>query len=236
MIYVKQFGLKRSGTNAARWLLEQNFRDVRVLADVMGWKHGPPRLSPTWNPSEWYPEHAKPIVMPLPAGMIADVKRQAAAGEIRFHLIVKNPYAWIVSSLRWKGIRIEAATEAIVRARAKHWIKRGYEYLDFAEAAEAAGVPCVLSDSGSLFERIEVIGRELRLERARTVWVRPPRVFRPTGDLRAGDAMMHKKPYDDSYYRDARYMDEIPDATLAWINEELNHHVVGWLGYRITER
>lgn len=39
MVFMKQFGVKRSGTNYIRALLMRNF-DVTVLVNILGWKHG----------------------------------------------------------------------------------------------------------------------------------------------------------------------------------------------------
>ena len=43
-LWVKQYGLERSGTNYAKALLEMSCPDVRVLATVLGSKHYPPDL------------------------------------------------------------------------------------------------------------------------------------------------------------------------------------------------
>ena len=44
VLWVKQFGLERSGTNYVKALLEMSSPDVRVLATVLGSKHAPPDL------------------------------------------------------------------------------------------------------------------------------------------------------------------------------------------------
>lgn len=39
MTVVQQYGLPRSGTNLAKWILEKNY-DIEVLTNQHGWKHG----------------------------------------------------------------------------------------------------------------------------------------------------------------------------------------------------
>lgn len=39
MIYFKQYGLQRTGTNYLRCLIEDNFLDTHVFMSILGWKH-----------------------------------------------------------------------------------------------------------------------------------------------------------------------------------------------------
>ena len=54
MKVIKQYGLRRCGTNYLRWLVEHNFKDVIFLENQGGWKHGPVQtkldlMGTTWN-------------------------------------------------------------------------------------------------------------------------------------------------------------------------------------------
>lgn len=231
MIFIKQYGLKRSGTNAARWILEENFSGVRVIADVLGWKHGAPRLTPSWNPRDWYPEHSTPRADPLTPGLLIALRTAVEAGDIRYHLLVKDPRAWLVSAARWRSGNVDLTSEPSVRRALDLWMRRGREFIAFHAEAEAAGTPCVLTRCEDLMADLPRIAAVLRLKRSAPTWRKPTMTFKPTGDLREGVAMMEGRLYDEGYYAERRYLSRIPVPTERWIRDALDEDLVRSLGY-----
>ena len=55
MRYIKQYGIQRSCTNYVKLLIEENFRQVHVLASTLGWKHGPHPEKVDWSGGDWEP-------------------------------------------------------------------------------------------------------------------------------------------------------------------------------------
>ncbi len=75
---MKIHGLQRSGTNYLTHLINKNFKNVEVLVNRGGWKHGPYSL-----------------------------KNILGEEELDVIIIVKNPYAWLVSVYEyWKSNNI----------------------------------------------------------------------------------------------------------------------------------
>ena len=70
---IKIYGLQRSGTNWLGFLIQENFKDVRVLVNEGGWKHG------------YY-------IIPW------SLKK-----EVDIISIIKNPYSWLVSVYNYWG-------------------------------------------------------------------------------------------------------------------------------------
>ena len=65
--YIKIHGLQRSGTNYVSHLINENFENTKVLVNTGGWKHG---------------FYMAPWVL---------------GKEVHVVVVVKNPYAWLVS-------------------------------------------------------------------------------------------------------------------------------------------
>jgi len=78
-VYFKQWGLQRSGTNYLKWLLDYNFRGVKVLANQGGWKHSVPS-----NQSQF---RAPSMYSAAPAGI-----------EIQANFVMfREPSQWLLS-------------------------------------------------------------------------------------------------------------------------------------------
>lgn len=104
MIYVKQYGMKRSGTNYTRWLVQNNFVDVQPLSEILGWKHGPHPNDVDWTGSSWTdPSHTQEENerQALVAMVTDDLREAVASNNIRYTITTKNPYAWWCSYVRF---------------------------------------------------------------------------------------------------------------------------------------
>ena len=135
MIWLKQWGLKRSGTNYCRWLIEENFREARVLGSIGGWKHGPPgplvRDKAIWWRGR--PPRRRPSVL----ARLDEIMTAQSSGEIRHLLCIRHPGSWICSFFRFelqatKG-SIQAAKAAAIVAQIKAWNNRTKRFIEFAE-------------------------------------------------------------------------------------------------------
>jgi hypothetical protein len=146
VVFLKQFGERRTGTNYLRQLLSENFTNVVVLMHVLGDKHSAPgRLSPpdTVSPQaafqwvreltlsscakstiagdEGQEEYLRSIAVPL-----MDAARREDLG---FVLSVKDPYAWgasLCKFFQWLPRGLPRATPAAssVGPRLPTWIRQ----------------------------------------------------------------------------------------------------------------
>ena len=105
---VKVFGLERSGTNYFEWLLKANCPRIRVITNQLGWKHAAP---------------IPPLIKVLTSGASSlssseqmqlyshrsfqdqqfkqEVESLLAANKLRIAAVVKNPYNWYASIVRY---------------------------------------------------------------------------------------------------------------------------------------
>ncbi len=115
MLYFKQYGCKRTGTNYLRALLERNFSDIIVLMHTLGGKHEQPvDLIKFLND---YPDdpvgfvamatqaHPAESTRPFDAEQIEFIRNNAVGiadavlnNRIHYLVAIKNPYSWINSN------------------------------------------------------------------------------------------------------------------------------------------
>lgn len=184
MKYLKQWGLKRSGTNYARWMIEANVPGVRVLADVGGWKHAPP-AAPTWDEADWYPE-GRPGETPQVLEQLPQIKAAWESGGVGHLLCVRRPMAWIAGYHRYVGQR---PTLSSIGEACSRWNLRARKFLNFRSQHPEAMIV--------LYERFvedpQLVLAELcglfGLETPESVTI-PPRRLRNRGDYEYGDGML----------------------------------------------
>jgi hypothetical protein len=237
LTYVKVWGRKRSGTNLARYLLEQNFRRVRVLADVLGWKHARPTLVASWDVRDWYPEASGLGRSPLSDDELEDVRLAHEAGEIAHLMMIKEPYAWLVSSLRWRGPGLSAADPKLIRARLKNWMSFARAAVEFEDLCEKIGRKALVVKCETIAQSLWLVGEYFGLERSRFDMNLPSRKLKPTGDLRSGDAMMSAEPYDPDYYSQFRYMQHYSTKQVLFVGSvlaDMDPQIMERLGYRAS--
>jgi hypothetical protein len=136
MTFLKLYGLRRSGTNYARWLIENNFDDLFLLVNHLGWKHGKvieefdlsglkwgiPEVDETnyethKNISLWRKE-LEPIQQELEEAFLNN--------QIKYCFCIKNPFHYIASILKYKG-------EVSIEKWVKRWNKINNNYINFCE-------------------------------------------------------------------------------------------------------
>lgn len=112
MVFMKQFGVKRSGTNYIRALLMRNF-DVTVLVNILGWKHG--LYEP---PMSWLAQHRVSsealkvqtsregretlVVKPFNVASLEDAVR---ADRVVYVISARHPYAIAYSQWRREQLK-----------------------------------------------------------------------------------------------------------------------------------
>jgi hypothetical protein len=122
--FVKQYGLERTGTNAARTLLETYVPGTTVLMHVLGDKHSPPVdlpevlrfaedtsdpaltllvLASDLAPAETTRLHDSPRQRAYLEAIAPDVYEQVRSGCLRVVVSVREPCSWIEATLRWRS-------------------------------------------------------------------------------------------------------------------------------------
>jgi len=100
VIFVKQYGERRTCTNLAKYFVEQNTVGVEVLASVLGWKHGFHSGKIDWSGETWGEEYGRPLKDQVKN--LLEIKEAYTAGELRYLVCVKDPYSWCLSFARYQ--------------------------------------------------------------------------------------------------------------------------------------
>lgn len=98
MTYIKEYGTRRTFTNYFYVLTHHNFRDVQVLPSILDSKHAEPVDYRAWLKKEIHKPRFKTEEY---LARIRDV--QAHLDQVRFAVLIKNPYAWLLSLLELRN-------------------------------------------------------------------------------------------------------------------------------------
>ncbi|MDQ3280264.1 MAG: hypothetical protein M3Q69_02500 [Acidobacteriota bacterium] len=146
--YLKQYGERRTGTNALRALVAANYDDVIVLMHILGDKHSPPvDLDALWAAVQGCSDPAWELVSRSTAAarslttrsadhwQLVEMRRHAAPfgrafveGAFGYLVSIKNPYAWAVSLARFtrwpRAVALTRMREAcgVFNARYHAWL------------------------------------------------------------------------------------------------------------------
>lgn len=223
-VFVKVHGLQRTGSNYLVWLLEHNTRDVVVLVNELGWKHGPvlDKLV-RWGRDELrqhWDEYREELVT-------EDLKKAHREGVLRYVFTVRNPFSWWVGFAKWTGRKPSPVDEQYF---AEKWndVQRGY-----VEFFHAQRHRCVLVRHEELVEGAEWsltrVCRHLALTRKNET---------VNSDARFGRYNEHgltqeQRFTDNDYYLCHEYMRELSEHDVELIQKTADPTVTEFLGYRL---
>jgi hypothetical protein len=126
MKYIKQYGLKRSGTNYLTALLYKNFRDIHVFINVLGWKHKKDNFKISFKRKDWYKDY-NPSKQEVNKNVLNDVKKS----NIYYIFQLKNPYNWVVSLAKYQNRPIKSFSINYIRSLTIRWNIKVNNYLEF---------------------------------------------------------------------------------------------------------
>ncbi len=99
MVYIKQYGAPRTGTNYVKWVIQVNWPDeARVLSNILGSKHGPYLEKMDWSGKGWIPKKAG--IPQLVKAVTPEIRQAYDNGELRYVVIIKDPYCYYWSNKR----------------------------------------------------------------------------------------------------------------------------------------
>jgi len=230
--YIKQWGLKRTGTNYLRYLIEANFKDVRVLVDVLGWKHGLPVRYPSHNWKEWFPEW-KPDFMPLTREEWAAVKE----ADIQHVMLVKHPLAWIDSMSKYMNVDVIKFTDPQLNQLALQWNTTVHSYFDFGMSVPRWIYRYEdLLDPGELhvaMDMIQISYGLLRKDAEATEWVTTTSRFERGNDTQDPEECKTKDTVLNRYFTEQRYLKHFTDAQLQVLRSTLSKDLLQRTKYEV---
>jgi hypothetical protein len=110
MIFLKIYGLERSGTNYLEYLVRENLKDVHVFKDgnVTGWKHGTPPSKIDWTGNDWDRKPVNPKVIESYKesirGLEDQIEHSFCNKEIICLICFRDPYSWMYNNVNMKNI------------------------------------------------------------------------------------------------------------------------------------
>jgi len=112
MIYIKEYGTRRTFTNYFYVLVHHNFSNACVLPSPLGSKHDEPVNYDTWLADETATPRFDTTEY---RNLVADLK--AHLKDLKFAVLIKDPYAWLLSLIE---LRHRQGNEAILHNTEKH--------------------------------------------------------------------------------------------------------------------
>lgn len=230
VVYVKQQGAMRTGTNLVKYALEENFTNVRVFMNIGRWKHAPADTPFNWQGTNWEGNGRNVDVATRITSEDLEAFRAAMdAGTVRYAISVRNVYAWIVRYLR----------------RRDHW---GLD--DVAEIARQwndlyrSYLSILSDDASSMIFRLEDLftAFDVTLDRSRLLWglrrrhaqyVQPERYLRAGVDGESRSALLESSPFNREKYLADMDLSELRGSVLAVVRDIVDEQVVRAYGYTV---
>lgn len=232
--YIKQYGAKRTGTNYLRWLLEANFKDVSVLTNILGWKHGPHPTKVDWSGRDW--DHRRTESSAKLAALVTpEIKKAHEDGLIRYCILVKNPYSYYASHVRlWPNEDKSDADYA--HDLITTWNTLYTNWLELSKSAEWALVvrfEDLITDKESCLNRIS---SEFRLSAVGKI-IDTNKSLRALNETTMNQKQfIRKKTFDAEFYTGKKYMSVITQEALNAINKMLDPNLMDEFGYSFEGR
>ena len=242
IIFIKQHGAMRTGTNLVKFALEENFTNVRVLVNIGRWKHATAETPFNWCGTDWEGEGVSVDVLSrISSEELSAVRAAFDAGKVKFAISVRDVYSWLTSYIRFTRPDeadslpppADLPRDYIVEAL-QQWNTLYRSYLSLLD-----------SGHGAMLFRFEdlLTNFSATLNQARSLWGLEPRharYVRPARYLRAGiDGESRSELLEPSLTFDRRqYLsDNLPaqfdDAALALIRQNIDGDALRAYGYDV---
>jgi len=229
MIYIKQYGAKRTGTNYLKWLMESNFQNITVLSNILGWKHGLHPDKVDWSGNEWdhrRPQNSKKLVKLI----TEDLRDSYNNGDIRYSVIIKNPYSYYVSHLRlWpKNSTDQRIVDCITT-----WNDSYNNWYNLSQSSQLTRVTKFEDLIKNKKIELNKIANKFELRRI-TKLVDTRKSLRALNEITKGQKKFkRKKTFDPSFYLNKKYMSFISSRALQVINKHLDKTLMDIFSYEV---
>lgn len=230
MIYFKQYGEMRTGTNYLKRLIELNFKNVSVLGSILGWKHGMYDLTnnrdETTSHLEWLDKKTKGNIvysvdnLPLIKHNYDDLKH--ACSNLKYLISIKKPIPFILSYKKFRLPNKPLPVNVIVNL-CKRYNSKYRDWLTLYERTDAMFVAheSVLLDYKHVLFNIET---RHNLKRINAKLVDENRPVKASTDI--GLIIDKSSKFDKDYYLHEKYLKDISNEHINVINDNIDHDLV----------
>jgi hypothetical protein len=226
---IKIFGLQRTGTNYVEWLIRNNFKNIFVFTNQLGWKHGlPPNALRRLMDSnlaaldendraelfkhKWFSSSDR----------VEPIRAMLAERRINFVFMIKDPYSWYLSFARYSGFR-----PFPIRIQA---IQKWNQFYQSAIAFQAAH-----SDCSIMIKYEDLLGNmPATMDRVRLQFGFPPvaTYLDISRTLRPG-FVVSQNEFNRGYYLEEKFLERYkPDDKLE-LGKQILPELAAQFGYRI---
>lgn len=242
VVFVKQQGAMRTGTNLVKFALEENFTNVRVLVNIGRWKHAPADTPFNWQGANWEGN-----------GLDLDVSRRIAPQELRsfrtamdegtvkYAISVRSVYTWLVSYLRFAHWYDDPPLQDLsdlphdeVAETVRQWnvLYRSYLGLLLGDAsAMIFRLEDLLTDFGAALDRSRLLWG---LNRRHLRYVQPKRYLRAGVDGESRSELLESSPFDREKRLAGSHLDELHGSPLSLVRDTVDEQVLRAYGYTIV--
>lgn len=211
--YIKIHGLQRSGTNYISFLINNNFIDTECLINVGGWKHG--HYCAPWSLGQ----------------------------EVHVVLVVKNPYAWLVSI--YKYLKPSLSFGNFIKRplvwgepSGSPYLLRSCNPIQYWNDMNFHWMSVKMNNKKLCIIPYESVLRnvELSLKNISSYFDIP--LNKPTLDSKNKMLAGNEKPeafdekFDSSYYTDQKYISFFDNDIFNFVNQQIEPMIMQQVGYK----
>ncbi len=260
-MFVKQYGAKRTGTNALRLLLERQFDDLHVLMHILGDKHSLPTQLVLRREIDWSRSAQDLIIeatLEKPAETtqkedgqqldyilrLAETLKEILAENSLYCIVsIKDPYAWLNSMMRIKGLLLYPLDSKLYRPLSAAKLSdlrhecRNYNHLYSGWLACVEQHPQwwtvvrfedLISDIQGTFQHLASwLGMKMLLPDVLPL----PEIALPA-HWDNTSKITHFETFDPSFYTNRQYLSEMDREAICIVEEEIDWDLVAIWGYR----
>jgi len=237
MIYFKQYGEMRTGTNYLKRLIELNFNSVSVLGSVLGWKHGMYDLNnapdDTHSHEEWVKGKTKQGTVYSVDGHklpYTPSELNAIIPKLKYLINIKNPHAFVVSykKFRLPNKKLHKTVRLNLCERYNSKYGKGLEFMKLKQNS-CMFVPyetMLMNYTHVLFN----IEQKYRLTRVKDKYADELSPVNASTDH--GLLIDRKKSFNKEYYLDRLYLNELTRDHISIIDDNIDSALVDEI-YRV---
>ena len=223
MIYFKQYGEQRTGTNYLKRLIELNFAGVSIFASILGWKHG---MYETGNGYRGdCNSHEDWVWQKTIDGIVHTVDNYKlrhtpealleACPQLNYLISIKNPYSFVLS---FKKFRRPRKTWDVLNV--EPWIT-GY-FSRYATWLDLEDVT-VISFEDLLTDYtlpLDLLHNKFNLTKKNDTYINEAKVVKASTDH--GIMVNNNVDFNSDYYLKGQYLQELPDSVIKSITDMIS--------------
>lgn len=215
MNFFKVYGLKRSGTNYAQWLINNNFENCFNLINYWGWKHGLPIIDKSNDSCEHSRETSRVYKHKWEnrcAPYVQEIEESHSNNTLKYVFCVKNPYSWLYSMRKAK-----------MNPQLKRWNDVNRAYVEFHENNPECSFIVRFEDHyGGFSHVLERMRTQFSLDMSHVQYVNQDFII-------GANQKVQDVGFDLSFYEREEYMDSLSKKDLTRIQENVDHELINKL-------